>query len=95
MRSDELANIIRTTLDEIEPRTSASAFQNAAEIALVGIGLTVDREILVALPGRRRSRVDLVVNGWFAVELDRKTPRSKSLAKVRTFGAGMVYCRER
>ena len=84
---------VRRVLDSVPARASARDFHAAAETALRSAGFSVEREVLLRLQGRR-SFIDLVLDGWFAVELDRRTPRLKSLAKVRAFGAGLVYCRD-
>lgn len=74
-------------------RLSAGEFQDLAESVLRSAGYEVAREVRVDLGDGRKSRIDLVLDGWFALELDRRTPRKRSLLKVRRFGAGMVYCR--
>lgn len=86
---------VRSVLGALCPevRSSAAAFHDAAEAALRSAGFHVEREVVVPVRGRPLSRVDLVLNGQFAVELDRKALRRKSMAKVHAFGSGMVYSR--
>ena len=93
---EEVERRARHTLDALgrTARLNARTFHSCAESALRSAGFAVSREVLVSLPKRRRSRIDLVLDGWFAVELDSRAPRLKSLAKILAFGAGMVYCRD-
>jgi len=73
---------------------SAEAFHAAAQAALAAAGFDAQREVRIPDRGDGMAgRLDLVLDGWFAVELDRVTPREKSLRKVEAFGAGIVYCR--
>lgn len=71
---------------------SARAFQLAACDALKSLGFLVEEEVPVHLD-HRNGRIDLVLDGVIALELDRNSPRRGSIAKVRKFGRGLVYCR--
>lgn len=72
----------------------ASQFHDAVDRCLSAAGLTVEREVFVGLPGRERSRVDLLArrgDDYLAIECDRRSPRAKSLAKLhRCFAAGRL-----
>lgn len=87
---------VKAFLDQIPAarRREAADFHDAAEAALKEAGYTVAREVHAPTRNRYNSRIDLVLNGTFAVELDRRTPRRSSLRKIEAFGAGMVYCRD-
>ena len=89
-----LAASVIGILNQLPRSTSAKVFQRAAHRALVDAGLHPRMEVHVDLPGRKRSRIDITVQNYFAIELDRLTPRRKSIAKVKAFGSGLVYCRE-
>lgn len=79
-------------LDSVSARRCAQAFHDASLDTLQAAGFDPVREVVVRL-GKRRGFIDLVLDGWFALELDHVTPRAKSILKVRAFGCGMVYCR--
>lgn len=81
-------------LHRIPSSPHAKVFQRAAHRALVDAGLHPRMEVHVDLPGRKRSRIDITVQNYLAIELDRVTPRKKSIAKIKAFGSGLVYCRE-
>lgn len=74
------------------PPDNASAFHDAVEVALRAAGFEVRREAYV---GIRESRcgfgfIDLLAiyqGGFVAIELDRRSPRSGSLDKLRAFNA--------
>lgn len=83
---------VAALLDTVHARRSAQDFHDASLDALQGAGFDPVREVMVHL-GKHRGFIDLVLDGWFALELDHVTPRAKSILKVRTFGCGMVYCR--
>lgn len=83
-----------------EDRHSAKAFQDAMQQALEAFGCTVGREHRIPDRGDGRAgAVDLVVHApvKLALELDRTTPRQKSLDKLRVLAregyAGVVVCR--
>ena len=94
--NDPIERRAREALDAIglEPRQGAETFHRAAVDALTAAGFHVTREVKVRLKGRPESRVDIVLDNHFAIELDRRTPRLKSLLKITTFGQGFVYCRD-
>jgi len=87
-------------LDQIPDPGSAGQFQKQAAAALLQAGFQVQVEVPIRYPnkgfwrGSRKGRLDLVVDGWYAVELDRRSPRRRSRAKIAAFGDGLVYCRE-
>lgn len=83
---------ITTILDAVRERRLSRDFHDASIDALQAAGFDPVREFLIRLD-RRRGFIDIVLDGWYALELDHVTPRVKSIRKVRTFGCGMVYCR--
>lgn len=95
---DELEGVLRTlTIGEC---ATASSFQDAFEAKCRALGWRVQREVRVENRGDGRAGyVDLVVHEPFALalELDRQTPRVKSiekLASLATLGyTPVVVCR--
>lgn len=89
-------DLLRRTLLAAGPLPNSSAgFHDGVCAALSRAGWAVEREFRVeAVPGRggpRSGRVDLVArkgDAAVAVELDRLSPRRKSLAKLRASGFG-------
>ena len=70
----------------------AAEFHRTVETALKSAGFTVRREARVGIreSGRGAGRIDLLASihdGFVAIELDRRSPRSKSLDKLRSFNA--------
>ncbi len=83
---------ITALLDSVQERRLSRDFHDASVDALQAAGYDPVREVLVQLPSGR-GFIDIVLDGWFALELDHVTPRARSILKVRTFGCGMIYCR--
>ena len=96
--------LIAMALLELDGSLDASEFHDSAQRALQeGLGLRVQREW--PLPyrgarGRRSGRIDLVVldsqdRPAFGIELDRRSPRARSLEKLRRLGVpGLVVMRQ-
>lgn len=91
--------MLNAGLAAMQPKDFATAksFHDAMEHYLKSYGADVVREYEVLDRGDgRRGRIDLVVT-WplrFAVELDDRNPRQKSLYKLRAFnGEGFVVLR--
>lgn len=83
-----IANAIADAVRDIAPLPDeAKGFRQAIESRLEAAGWSLRREVPVALHGDARAyRVDLVASYGpcvGAVEFDRRTPRAKSLAKLR------------
>ncbi|MGI5828445.1 MAG: hypothetical protein ACOX6V_05495 [Patescibacteria group bacterium] len=81
----------------LEPRGDARTWQEYAAEKIRELGYLVDFEVGIDLDGDRNGRIDLIANKngkSFAIELDYRTPRKKSIEKVKKFGAGMVLLRD-
>lgn len=94
---------IATVIAGVQPkcRGTAKGFHDALAQGFMALGWTVEREVRVADRGDGRAGyMDLVVVAPLLIcfEFDRKTPRRKSLEKLRgarSHGfAGVVICRE-
>jgi len=70
---------------------TAKAWQSGVAKALVDIGLRVEWEVPIVVDDERDGRIDLVGlatdGSALAVEVDRTTPREKSLKKLRAYEA--------
>lgn len=95
MKRDPTTTKVVEVLSAVQA-ADAAAFHEGAGFALHAAGFSVQREVPIYCDGRR-GRIDLVLDGWYAIELDRKTPRRKSIRKIKAWGkrgTGMVYCRD-
>lgn len=80
-----------------QDRSDSHAFQKAVETRLLALGYMVSREWKVPDRGDGAPGfIDLVVTQpvRFGLELDRITPRKKSIFKLSRFGTGFVLLRE-
>jgi len=79
-------------------KKTAKMFHDEIEEYLVSLGLSVAREYPLADCGDgRKGSIDLMITAPFqaAIELDRLSPRRRSLAKIKASGfPGFVLCRE-
>lgn len=92
---------VAAELERIPAASSAKDFSASVTEQLRRLGFEIQTEYLVKNRGDgRRGRVDLVASRGpdvIAIELDRKTPRQKSVFKVRQVRnatAHLVLCRE-
>ena len=90
MQEVRLWDVVRV-LDALprEVRVSAPAFQDAAEQALRAAGYRVEREAPV-----EGGFLDLRLNDWFGVELDRRSCRRNSVRKMAQCEGGLIYSRD-
>lgn len=73
---------------------TAGELHDVAEVALRDTGFAVAREVRVPDRGDGRpGKVDLVLDGRVAVEIDREQPRAKSIAKLQSFPGRIVLLR--
>ena len=81
----------------IEPTHDASSWHDLVESEIKCLGYETRREVPCIIDSGRDGRIDLVAykNGVaVAIELDYRTPRAKSIAKVKTHESGMVLLRD-
>lgn len=79
------------------PTETASEWQDYVENEIRNIGYDTKREVYCKIDEDRNGRLDLVAskNGIeIAIELDYRTPREKSIKKVKQYKCGMVLLRD-
>ena len=83
-------------IPELPRELGAHAFQGAATDALEAKGFKVMREAKILDRGDGRiGKIDMVIDGVLAVELDHSRPRQKSVNKINAWdGPGLIYCRK-
>jgi len=72
----------------------AHRFNVISESRMVAMGMRVEREVPIREGRHFSGRIDLVVDGILAIEVDRVTPKKKSIRKVLLYPHGLVFCRE-
>lgn len=95
MNTKHLIEIIGLTEGEDFEYIPAKDFENIIAARFEELGAEVKREVLVPERGDgRRGRIDLVValdSTVIPIEIDRKTPRVKSIFKVRSVSTDNAF----
>lgn len=81
----------------LDPRATAGEWQDYVKAEIEKIGYVVEKEVPCLIDQDRNGRIDLIANKddlQIAIELDYRTPRAKSIIKVKLYPAGMVLLRD-
>jgi hypothetical protein len=79
------------------PTEKAGEWQDLVENEVKKLGYKVQREVPCSIDDNRNGRIDLIAQKGeitIAIELDYRTPRSKSIKKVKHYPCGMVLLRD-
>lgn len=90
---DDLINLSRS----LQPTEKADQWHDYVQQKIEDLGYKTFREVAVVYGDGENGRLDLVVEKHglkTAIELDYRTPRKKSILKVKTYSNGMVLLRD-
>lgn len=84
-------------IERLDKNGNALEWHRYVEAEIKKIGYETEREVPCLLENMDGGRIDLVVykdGKSIAIELDNRTPRTKSIEKVKTYQIGMVLLRD-
>lgn len=80
----------------LQPLEKAQEWQDYVKEEIEKIGYQVEKEVWCKLPNNKNGKIDLVARKEkleVAIECDYRTPREKSILKIKTYPCGMILLR--